>query len=209
MDSVRVSPVSFKSAYKINGQNEVLDEILWFMRKKRKSEATNFDFLDIRLQKRPPSVTEEVISWTNHGQMSLADKIKTLNKHSMEMYLINRGEMKPFPERSKENIDLILTGAERDFADRKLGLIVEDTLELFRKTTMSIEDKKRLIIENITQAIDNLYKGKPITNVTPIAVQNQMRSLPFDMDEVPTLPADKVFSGIEKGAFDLLNGKFI
>lgn len=206
MNCVKVSPIAFKGAYKISGHTDVMDEILWFMRKKRKAEAPAFDFLDIRLQKSEPSVTEGLVSSLGNSNMTPTEQLKTLNGHLSDLFLIRTGEKRPFVERRGDNLDLILTGPHREIADRKIAKMVEDTLGLYRKTTKPLESLKKEIMRRIAEAINGIYQAKPIPDLNPLAVQAQLR--PLDLDDLAVLPAESVFEGIRKGTFDITSGTF-
>lgn len=53
MDSIKVNPVSFKGSYLVKGSPEVLDEICWYLQRKKGYPELGFDFCDFRLKKNP------------------------------------------------------------------------------------------------------------------------------------------------------------
>ena len=204
MDSVRVSPVAFKGIYKISGNPEVLDEILWFMQKqsKRKQEL-DMDFLDIRLKKKSPSATEKVLRYTRTSEIDEKERLAIINDHILDLVSIRNRTMKPFAQRENENIDLFATGADKSTIEKKVREMVEASLELYRRR-LSFLEKTKLLIDNLTLATDNMRKGKPIGNINPLVVKNSLD--PLDLDTLPILPAERFFEGIQRGAFDILSG---
>lgn len=53
MDSIKVNPVSFKGSYLVKGSPEILDEICWYLQRKKGYPELGFDFCDFRLKKNP------------------------------------------------------------------------------------------------------------------------------------------------------------
>lgn len=51
MDSIKVNPVSFKGNYLVKGSPEILDEICWYLQRKKNNSELAFDFCDFRLEK--------------------------------------------------------------------------------------------------------------------------------------------------------------
>jgi len=204
MDSVRVSPIAFKGIYQIKGSPDVLDEILWFMQKQSKhKQPLAMDFLDIRLQKQSPSATETFLNHTRNPKMDDAKRLSMIDKHIQDIVSIKNGTMKPFAQIGNENIDLFATGADKSTIENKVREMVEASLELYRRN-LSIPEKAGLLLDNLTLATENLLKGKPICNINPLVVKNRLE--PLDVDELPILPAESVFEGIQRGTFDILSG---
>lgn len=61
MDSIKVNPVSFKGSYLVKGSPEILDEICWYLQRKKGYPELGFDFCDFRLKKNPVDKQSHVI----------------------------------------------------------------------------------------------------------------------------------------------------
>ena len=202
MDCVRVQPLSFKSAYKISGKSDAIEEIVGFFRQKKKVDV--FDFIDFRLKQGETSQTEELLASTQG--MDSKDVIDMLNHHLFDLFLIAKGEKRPFTPRNAENLDLILTGNEREIADARLGRMVEDTVLRYGQKTSEIPTLRQRLEALIKNSINNLYQGKPIKGINPFSIDIQMR--PIFIDSAPVYPAESVIRGLETGVFDYSKGVF-
>ena len=202
MDCARIQPLSFTAAYKISGKSDAIEEVVGFFRHKKKFDA--FDFIDFRLQQGESSQTEELLASTQG--MDSKDVIDRLNHHLFDLFLIAKGDKRPFSPRNAENLDLILTGNEREIADTRLGRMVEDTVLRYGQKNAEIPTLRQRLEELINNSINNLYQGKPIKGINLFAIDLQMR--PIFIDNAPVYPAERVIRGLEAGVFDYSKGVF-
>jgi len=54
--------VAFKGNYIVQGSTDALDQVCWYLQKKRKASEHAFDFVDIRLKKEPSAKPQKLIS---------------------------------------------------------------------------------------------------------------------------------------------------
>jgi len=80
---------SFRGAYLVKGQTEILDEICWFLQRKRIKPENNFDFLDIRNCVKVPKTLEfkrgEKIDLflTQQDKKSIMNPLNNINNDSV------------------------------------------------------------------------------------------------------------------------------
>lgn len=181
MDNLKVNPVSFKAGnYLIKGQADVLDEICWYLKKKKGHQELGFDFLDLRIAKDSSSRMRE----------------------SSDLFGLD------FPSESfaTENVDLFLTQEDKKIAESKMTNMIEDSLESVYGT-ISFKEKAKILLDNLAQAGEYLSKGKPIINIRPSIILEHLGIL--NIPQLKPLSAEDVFNGIRQGKFDIINGKFL
>jgi len=206
LDNLTVKPVSFKGAYKIQGTAEVLDEICWYLQKKKKNTDKAFDFLDIRVEKASQNETTKVLNWFEASKMHSKEANAMIINHLLDLFAVNAGKMEPFPALAKtENIDLFLTQNEKKLTEPKMINMVEDSL-VNRFIAMPFNQKAKILLENISQMRTSLSNGVPILNINQSVAQKQLEFL--KVPEVKILQAADVFEGLKKGNFDISSGKF-
>lgn len=204
MDSLSVRPISFKGAYKIQGPTEVLDEICWYLQKKRKNPDKVFDFLDIRVEKASQNETTKILNWFEASKMYNKETSDMIVDHLLDLFAIRDGRMKPFPPLTKtENIDLFLTQNDKKMTEPKMINMVEDSL-VNRFKSMNFDEKAKVLLENLSKMRNSLSNGKPILNINQSVIQKQLDFL--KLPEVKILQATDVFEQIKNGSFDISNG---
>lgn len=206
---VNNATVSFKASYQMQGSSEALDEICWYLQKSKNKFEQNFDFLDIRLVKKSLNETDKIIRSPNISLITNDKKVndniaQMLEEHIMDLIDIRKGVMKPFLEpKNNENIDLFLTGSDKKLAEQKSINMVEDSLSnVFNN--MNFADKAKLLLKNLSQMREGLYKGKPISVFKPSVVQKYLPHL--NLRETPVLKAEDVLCEIKQGSFDVFTG---
>jgi hypothetical protein len=199
-----VKPISFKGAYKIQGSSEAIDEICWYLQKKKKNQDLNFDFLDIRIAKKSMDETDRILRNASASDLANKDKQDALSIHLLELKAIRNGVMKPFQNYGKkENTDLFLTDKDKKLAENKITNMIEDSLSNILKK-MDFTSKVKMLMNNLSQMRNNLSNGKPILNIDPEMAQKHLE--PLNTTEIKTLNADEVLEGIRKGKFDIVSG---
>lgn len=97
MSNVKVNPVSFKGNYLIKGTPDVLNEICWYLQKKKSNPELGFDFCDFRLLKDH--------SINARPSIQFSESIKDL----------------------KGNVDLFLTQEDKQIAGNKFRRMLEES----------------------------------------------------------------------------------
>lgn len=170
----------------VDGDREKLNEVAWYLQKKRKLSGSNFDFLDIRLDsQRPPTA----------GKYQLIEQVPIIQKVFGEFnvredneILDSSGLFKP----SQNTVDLLITG--RNKADiEKSGLmdaILEQSLEQDARHKNLIE-KLGFFLETRNEVRESAFKGKPITSLRKDVVEQLMPGI-----KRAVVSADKLFEKI-------------
>ena len=207
LNTINVNPISFKAAYKIKGSKDALDEICWFLQRKKKISSPEFDFMDIRLIKNSLSETDKFLGNANIGDVKSPTAIDATTEHLLDLIAIRQGQKEPFlPPVTKYNVDLFLTGEEKKLAEREAVNMVEDSLlPAFKR--MNPIDTVRVLLDNLSSMRKSLSNGNPILNLKQPVVQEH---LPFlKLFDIPILNADEVLPNIEKNQFDIFKGLII
>lgn len=180
------SSINFKQRVMVDGDREKLNEVAWYLQKKRKQSGSNFDFLDIRLDsQRPPTA----------GKYQLIEQVPIIQKVFGEFnvredneILDSSGLFKP----SQNTVDLLITG--RNKADiEKSGLmdaILEQSLEQDARHKNLIE-KLGFFLETRNEVRESAFKGKPITSLRKDVVEQLMPGI-----KRAVVSADKLFEKI-------------
>jgi hypothetical protein len=200
-----INSVSFKGAYKIKGSTEILDEICWFLQKKKKnSTQLNFDFLDIRLVQKSQGETDKLLKIASREDITSKEVDEAILNHLLDLISIRNGKMKPFePLVQKDNVDLFLTQKDKEIAERNAINMVEDSLvNVFRR--LDVGNKVRVLLENLAQMREGLYYGKPISNIKAFVTQSHLNYL--KIEDMKPLKAEDVLEKIQSGSFDIING---
>lgn len=181
----------FKSHYPIKGDVGVLDEICYYLQRKKKNLESGFDFLDIRVQNRLNESAKQT-------EVPFFD-IPIIGKGTKETCLIPRealGEPKEF----REAIDIFVTGED------KTKLLEGTTIDSMLSKSLEyvpLPDYLKSLFKNRMEINDNINHGKPITNFTRSIVQT---CLPRDILSKTILKAEDVLEKIKKGTFDIKTG---
>lgn len=165
LNTTRVSPLSFKGAYILKGSPEVLDEICWFLQKKKTTSNNDFDFIDIRLTKKSLNPTEKLLNQLYTSNFGKKEQEEIIVNHILDLFSIKEGRKKDFlPLLHSENFDLFVTKNDKTLAESKMINMVEESLENILKT-VSLKDKFKILLENLSQMRKNLSAGRPIVNI--------------------------------------------
>ena len=204
MDNLKVKPISFNGAYKIKGSDEVIDEICWYLQKKKKSQDPAFDFLDIRMVKKSADETDRILKNVNPSEVKNKDKQSAITSHLLEIMAIKKGVIQPFQTTGpKENLDLFLTDNDKIKAENKIINMIEESLaNVFRLNDFN--NKAKILLENLSAMRNNLSNGKPILNINPEVAHKHLEQL--NAPNLKIMEADEVLEGIKKGKFDIISG---
>lgn len=95
MESIKVNPVSFKGSYLVKGSPEVLDEICWYLQRKKGHPELGFDFCDFRLKRTP---TDKISSVIPNVDLFLTQQEKQIASNKVRDMLIDsiRGSAETF-----------------------------------------------------------------------------------------------------------------
>lgn len=202
MNCVKVSPISFKGAYKLQGSDDILNEICWYLQKKRKMPNENFDFLNIRLVKKSLTETQKLLNNVNLSKPKVAQE--KITEHIMDLIDINHGRKAPFRDlQNKENIDLFLTNKDKIFTEKIIVQMVEDSVRTMYKK-LGASKGAGFLLDNLKEMRMNLFGGKPIINIKPKVVVNHLKHL--TLPDMPILKAQDAYEGIKNSTFNIVNG---
>lgn len=207
LDNVKVNSISFKGSYMIKGPSEVLDEVCWYLQKKKKTADLGFDFLDLRIEKKSLSETDKLLNKVDASNIKSKENEEVIVEHLLDLISIRNGKTAPFPPLLKpDNVDLFLTEKEKILAEGKIINMVEDSLVPILKRT-ELKDRVGVLLENLSQMRKNLSQGKPIVNIKNSVVRKYLDYL--NIPKMNTLEAEYVFNTIKQGKFDIINGRTI
>jgi len=203
MDNLKVNNITFKGAYQLKGSTEALDEICWFLQKKKRSLAPNFDFLDFRMIKQTPSPTDRILRNVSAADLNNPTAETVIVDHLLDLISIRNGTMEPFRvPKNTENVDLFLTNADKKVVEPKIINMVEESLAS-RYRTLNFGERCKALLENLSQMRSSLEKGKPISNIKETVIQQHLAYL--NLPQLNSFTAEAVLEKIQKGKFDISN----
>ena len=201
--------VSFKSYYKVRGEEGVLAEVCSYLRFKNR-RVPEFDFLDLRILERTPTSKERALCNVRLPDIKELKEIpRNVIDFLMDQISIRKGTMAPEALEHPFNIDLFVTNEHKQPARLETDLAISEHYSSSIKPASWTDPSLSAHIEAMVhdaQAVDNaIRKRVPVVNLNPAIISRLMAHL--HLGQTPLLDADMVLRDLQHDRFDFVHGQ--